>query len=130
MYCPVCFNSSLLPASNGVIKVTFNGKAKNTSQFFYNTLQETPEEIYDKLKAVVEDYFSWYSEFQNQDVIKNVSFFSADFVCSNKCKLTNEHRVNMVGPFLDVDTVLQIIQVAAKKYSLEIDLTHKSLSHQ
>lgn len=130
MYCPVCFNSTLMPASNGVIKVTFNGKAKNTSQFFYNTLQESPEDIYKKLKNVVEDYFRWYSEFQNKDAIKNVSLFSADFVCKNKCKLTNEHRVSVVGPFLDPDLVLTIIKDAGEKFLIKVEISQRSFSNQ
>ena len=128
MYCPVCFNSSLLPASNGVVKATFNGKAKNTSQFFYNALQETPEEIYAKLKHVIEDYFSWYSNFQNKDTITDVALFSSDFVCQNRCKLTNDHKINVVGALLDPKLVLEIIQDAGKKYSIKVNIINEKLT--
>lgn len=128
MYCPVCFNSTLLPASNGVIKVTFNGKSKATSQLFYNTAEESAEDIYEKVRLVAQDYFCWYSEFQNQDTITNVSFYSADFVCKNKCKLTNQHRLNMVGTFLDPKLIYEIINTEGKKFNIKIDLNLEKLT--
>ncbi len=45
MYCPVCFNDTLKIASSGVVKLSFNSKAKSTSQFFYNLAQDKDEDI-------------------------------------------------------------------------------------
>ena len=60
MYCPKCFNDTLKVASSGVVKLTFNGKAKATSQFYYNLAQDKKEEILKKLEDVIVDYFSYY----------------------------------------------------------------------
>ena len=57
-FCPVCFNDTLKIASSGVVKLTFNGKAKATSQFFYNLTSETTEE---KLKkAIIKSFLLIY----------------------------------------------------------------------
>lgn len=127
MYCPVCFNSTLSPASNGVIRLTFNGKSKNTSQFFYNVHQQRPDEIYNKLRLVVEEYFKWYAEFQNKDTIKNVQLTSSDFVCKNGCKLNNTHKINVVGSLLLPELIVEILNEAGKKFGIDVKVSLVSL---
>ena len=122
MYCPVCFDNGLKPASNGIIKVTFNGKSKNNSQFVYDTLRELPEDIYQKLREVVADYMKWYSSFQNKDIITHISLFSSSFVCRNGCSLNMNHRLNVLENFLSADVVKSIVTEEANKYGIEINL--------
>jgi hypothetical protein len=122
MYCPVCFNDTLKVASSGVVKVTFNGKAKSTSQFYYNIKQEKPVEIYKKFRGVVEDYFSWYTTFQNKDLIKEIELTSSDFVCSKGCKLNISHRLNVIDLIIPKDILREIAEGTAERYQIPIKL--------
>ena len=119
MYCPVCFNPTLKTASNGVARMTFDGKSKSTSQFYYNTKQETPKEIYKKLEQVVEDYFKWYATFQNKGIIREVQISSSDFVCSNGCKLNINHKISLLGVLFDKPSVKLIVEKLAEKWKID-----------
>lgn len=125
MYCPVCFNDTLKIASSGVVKVTFNGKAKSTSQFYYNLKQEKPIEIYKKYRAVAADYFSWYSTFQNKDLIKNIELTSCDFICSNGCKLSLNNNLSVINLVIPIEEVKQISESEAKRNNIPIKLQFK-----
>jgi hypothetical protein len=122
MYCPVCFADTLKPASSGVVKCTFNKKSKNTSQFYYNTGQDRPEDIYKKLRDVIADYFKWYATFQNKDVIKEFEAYSADFVCKKGCKLNVTHRMNVVDILLEKQAIISILQEEGEKYGIVVNL--------
>jgi hypothetical protein len=126
MYCPVCFNDTLKIASSGVVKVTFNGKSKSTSQFYYNLKQEKPVEIYKKYRAVAADYFSWYSTFQNKDVIKNIELTSCDFICSTGCKLTLNNNLSVINLVIPIEEVKQISESEAKAHNISIKLQFKN----
>ena len=122
MYCPECFDSGLKPASNGIIKMTFNGKSKSNSQFVYDTNRDLPEDIYQKLREVVIDYFKWYSTFQNKDKITHISVFSSSFVCRQGCTIGINHRLNVLDIFLNIDVVKSIIEEEALNFKIEVDL--------
>lgn len=122
MYCPVCLNDTLKLASSGVAKFSFNGKSKATSQFFYNLIQDKPEEINDKLKIVIKDYFIYYSNFQNKDPIKKVESFSIDFKCKNGCVINVNHRVNVIGVLFEKDDLDKILKELALKYQIPLEI--------
>lgn len=125
MYCPVCFNDTLKIASSGVVKVTFNGKAKSTSQFYYNMKQEKPTDIYKKYREVVVDYFSWYATFQNIDLIKEVLLTSSDFICSNGCKLNINHRVSVIDMVIPKEMFVEITESEAERHNIPLKLNLK-----
>jgi hypothetical protein len=87
MYCPVCFQNTMKIRSNGVIKLAFNGKSRNTSLFTYNLQKETQEQLLAKLREKVVDFFSFYSEFNNKTPIKTFEAYSADFLCPPAARL-------------------------------------------
>lgn len=125
MYCPVCFNDTLKIASSGVVKVTFNGKSKSTSQFYYNMKQDKPVEILKKFRVVVADYFSWYATFQNKDIIKNVELTSCDFICSNGCKLNVNHRLNVIDMVVPLEQVKEICESEGDRHDIPLKLNLK-----
>lgn len=122
MYCPVCLNDTLKIASSGVVKLSFNSKAKSTSQFFYNLVQDKDEDILQKLNDVIKDYFIYYSGFQNKDPIQFVDAYSIDFKCSNKCIIDIKHKVNVIGLLFSANQLKDSIEVMAKKYEIPIAL--------
>lgn len=122
MYCPKCFNDTLKLASSGVVKITFNGKSKSTSQFFYDLKSETQEEIDKKLAAAAEEYFSWYATFQNRDPVKEVKLGSSDFLCQNRCSLGGSVQLSVADLVIPKKTIVKILQESAQKHGIQLDL--------
>lgn len=122
MYCPVCFNDTLKITSSGVIKFSFNGKSKSTSQMYYNLSQDRDFEIIEKLQKVIDDYFSYYSNFQNKDTIISVEAYSSDFKCTNKCIIGINQRVNVIDLVFSKQELIDALNKSSKKYSINIDI--------
>lgn len=127
MYCPICFNDTLKIASSGVIKFTFNGKSKATSQLYYNLTQDSEDDLLSKLDDTIDDYFKYYSGFQNCDPIKSVSVVSIDFKCRTGCVLSVNHKVNMVGMIFTKDDLKNSLEKHARKYNIPLELTLRDL---
>ncbi len=118
----MCLYDTLKIGSSGVVKFTFNGKSKSTSQFFYNLAQDNEADLLEKLDKVIKDYFVYYSGFQNKDPIKAVEAHSIDFICSNKCVINVSHRVDVIGLLFSKDELKASLEKMGIKYSLKIDL--------
>lgn len=126
MYCPVCFQNTMKVKSNGVIKLAFNGKSKNSSLYTYNLQKETQEQLLAKLKEKVVDFFSFYSEFNNKSPIKNFEAYSADFLCTNSCKMDMINtKVSVVGVIYTVGEVKKLLQDEGAKFGIPIELSFK-----
>lgn len=112
--------------SNGVIKLAFNGKSKNSSLYTYNLQKETQEQLLAKLKEKVVDFFSFYSEFNNKSPIKNFEAYSADFLCTNNCKMDMINtKVSIVGVIYTVGEVKKLLQDEGDKFGIVIEVSFK-----
>jgi hypothetical protein len=112
--------------SNGVVKLAFNGKSKNSSLFTYNLQKETQEQLLAKLREKVVDFFSFYSEFNNKSPIKNFEAYSADFLCTNSCKMDMiTTKVSVVGVIYTITEVKALLLEEGQKFKIEIDVTFK-----
>jgi hypothetical protein len=113
--------------SNGVIKLAFNGKSRNTSLFTYNLQKETQEQLLAKLREKVVDFFSFYSEFNNKSPIKNFEAYSADFLCTNACKIDMlSTKVTVVGSVYSINEVKSILQEEGKKFGIDIEVNFQA----
>ena len=125
MYCPVCFQNTLKIRSSGVIKLSFNGKSRNTSLFTYNLQKESQEQLEAKLTEKIVDFFSFYSEFANRTPIKHFEAYSGDFVCMNNCKIDMiKTKVSVIGIIYPVATVKQFLKDEGNKWAIEIDVNY------
>jgi hypothetical protein len=122
MYCPVCFNHTLKIAHRGVVKVAINGKSKSTSQFIYNLSTDKPGEIDERFSNVLKEYFNWYKTLRNLEVIKTIDLTSCDFVCSDGCKLTFNHMLNVVDLVISKESYLKICEVISTSMEIPISL--------
>lgn len=121
MYCPICFNDTLKIASSGVVKMTFDGKSKATSQFYFNLKEDSEKKTSQKLNEVVEEYFEYYSNFQNKTPIIEIEAYSLDFKCSNKCGMSASNKISVFNLVFHPATLNMIVEEAAKKYDLKVD---------
>ena len=109
--------------SNGVVKLSFNSKSRNTSLYTYNLQKETHEQLLAKLREKIVDFFSFYSEFINKTPIKTFEAYSGDFICTNHCKIDMLNtKVSVVGVIYSVPEVKGMLQEEAKKFGLEIEV--------
>lgn len=120
MYCPICFNDTLKIASSGVVKLSFNKKARSTSQLFYNLKNDKDEDLLKKFRGVIEDYFSWYSEFKNKTPIKIVQAYSMDFICQQGCKMTVNNQLSIIGLLISKKEMHQLLTEVAGAYDIEL----------
>ncbi len=121
MYCPVCFQSTLKIRSNGVVKLAFNGKSRNNSLYTYNLQKETHEQLLAKLREKIVDWMSFYSEFVNKDPIKAFEAFSADFVCTNNCKIDILNtKVSVINIIYTPQEVKKLLTEEGKKFGIEV----------
>ena len=112
--------------SNGVIKLAFNGKSRNTSLYTYNLQKETQEQLLGKLREKIVDFFSFYSEFNNKSPIKTFEAYSADFMCTNGCKIDMLNtKVSVVGVVYSVQEVKTLLVEEGKKFGIDIEVTFK-----
>lgn len=123
MYCPVCFQNTLKIRSNGVVKLAFNGKSRNNSLFTYNLQKETHEQLLAKLREKIVDWMSFYSEFTNKTPIKTFEAFSADFICTNNCKIDMLNtKVSVVNLIYSVQEVSTMLKDEGKKYNIDVEV--------
>lgn len=124
MYCPVCFQNTMKIRSSGVIKLSFNGKSRNTSLYTYNLQKESLVQLEAKLREKVVDFFSFYSEFNNKTPIKNFEVYSADFICTNACKIDLMNtKVSVVGSIYNAEAVKAMLKEEGKKFGIEIEIS-------
>ena len=123
MYCPVCFQNTLKIRSNGVVKLAFNNKSRNTSLFTYNLQKETHEQLLAKLREKIVDWMSFYSEFNNKTPIKTFECYSGDFVCTNNCKIDMLNtKVSVVNLIYSAQEVKSLLKEEGKKFGVEIEV--------
>ncbi len=123
MYCPVCFQNTLKIRSNGVVKLAFNNKSRNTSLFTYNLQKETHEQLLAKLREKIVDWMSFYSEFVNKTPIKTFECYSGDFVCTNNCKIDMLNtKVSVVNLIYSAQEVKSMLKEEGKKFGVEIEV--------
>jgi hypothetical protein len=130
MYCPVCLNDTLKIASSGVVKMTFDGKAKSTTQFYYNIKEETPITLNKKLRSIIADYFDYYSQFQNKTIIKEIFAFSSDFKCAQGCAMSLEKKFNILGLVIEKEDFLSILEEEAENYDISLDMNKIKAANQ
>ena len=105
--------------------MTFNGKAKSTSQFFYDLKHDQDKDVLLKLDNVIADYFIYYSNFQNKDPIETVEATSLDFKCLNKCVINVSHKMNVIGLVFTKTMLIDSLNRMSVKYKIPLKLKLK-----
>ncbi len=122
MYCPTCFSDTLKLSSRGVVKLSFNGKSKDTSLFLYNLQKESSDEIKRSIQDKIEEFFKWYSSFQSKDPIKNIELYSSDYTCTNNCKIPLNTRITVTGLLISTKELQKMCQDLGQKYQVPVQL--------
>lgn len=124
MYCPVCFQNTLKLRSNGVVKLSFNGKSRNTSLYTYNLAKDSGADLALKLREKITEFMVWYSDFKNKPPVKTVEVFSSDCQCSNSCKIDLVNtRISVIGVMYTFKEIEFIMQEEGAKHGIEVVLS-------
>jgi hypothetical protein len=122
MYCPVCFDHSLVIRRSGKAFLTINGKKMDTAIFLYNLDKQTSAEIKESLEKKIEDVVKWYGSFKNPEPITEFTIHSSEFECGNSCAVPASSKISLVGSIIETDQFESILNKLAEKYKLEVDL--------
>ncbi len=122
MYCPKCFSDSITMNPRGVVHISINGMHMDSGRFLYNCARETPEEIKENFLKKLEEFFKWYSTFQNKASITVIQTVSSDFYCESKCKLDIGSKFSILDILIPYDVVDELLKSLGKKYNLDIKI--------
>ncbi len=122
MYCPVCLNNTLYIKSRGVMNIVVNGKQMDSGRFLYDFERDRSHFISD-LSTKLEEFFKWYSNFQNIETITKVEISTIDVSCESGCHMPPATKYSVFdGNQLKKVEVGKILSSLGKKYNLEIEL--------
>ncbi len=122
MYCPVCLNNSLYINTRGVMNIVVNGKQMDAGRFLYDFDRDRAHFIAD-LTQKLEEFFKWYSNFQNIEAITKVEISTIDVTCENGCSMPPATKFSVFdGNQLKKNEIGKILTKLATKYNLEIEL--------
>ncbi|EQC48736.1 hypothetical protein [Bacteriovorax sp. DB6_IX] len=121
MYCPKCMNNSLHVNSRGVMHIIVNGKQMDAGRFLYH-LDDSEVQFYNDLSAKLEEFFKWYSGFQNVESITKVEIATSDVSCDNKCRLPLNNKFSVVDNVIPVKKLKEILENLGTKYKLSIEI--------
>ncbi len=126
MYCPKCFDDSLEIARSGVIQVSINGMQRDAGKIVYNLDKEKREDVEKNILKKVEEFFKWYSGFNNQEPIKSLQVFTNSFSCQNCCVLPATTQIDVVGHLISKSSLFSGAQVLATKYGIVMAIDHRA----
>ncbi|MDC1174589.1 hypothetical protein OAT67_04320 [Bacteriovoracaceae bacterium] len=122
MHCPTCFNNSLHFDEKGVIEIIINKKQMDAGRIIYNLDPREKEKMFVEFKRKVEEFFKWYSTFQNKEPLCQVELVTASVKCDSGCKIPPNLKSSVIDSIISSSLVREEFEVLAKKYHLEIEL--------
>ena len=121
MYCPKCLNNSLHINSRGVMHIIVNGKQMDAGRFLYN-LDKDKGQFFKDLTVKLEEFFQWYSNFQNVQTITKIEISTSDVACDDRCHIPINNRFSIVDEVISSKEITKILDKLGESYSLEVQL--------
>ncbi len=122
MYCPTCLNDSLQINKSGIINIIINSKKLDNGRFLFNLVDQTEEQVFETFEDKAEDFFKWYSKFQNPSKIQRIQIISSNFNCTSGCPFKANMKKSVLGVLLPEEEVKEVILTLGEKYNLEVEL--------
>lgn len=128
MYCPVCMNNTLNFSASGVVHVILNDKQMDAGRFYYNLDNIDDPHFLEELTKKLEEFFRWYSNFQNKEAITKIQLCTSDVVCEEKCNVPMANRFSILDVLVSRKKIETILEKLSKKYSIQVHLGPKTSS--
>lgn len=119
MYCPSCFNQTLHLSKNGVVEFRVDGKQMDSGRFLFN-VEMKPHEVARALDKKINEFMTWYGNFQNKKPIEKVQIVTNAVVCTEGCKIPLNFQYNIVGDIISLEKVKGMIDMYAERNKIEI----------
>jgi hypothetical protein len=108
--------------SKGVVDITINGKKRDSGRFiFYTAASERPAMMAD-FETKCEEFFQWYSNFQNKDPVHRLELTTSDVKCENGCRFSAMDKFSAVDNIIDSKTIREVVDKYAQKYNIKVEL--------
>jgi len=122
MYCPKCFNQSLFLKQKGAVDIYINGKRRDTGRFLFNIDPTYYDEVVADFRHKCDEFFKWYSNFNNKDSIQYVELHTGDVKCENGCSFSPLEKFSAVDSVIPSSEIKAIIEQLAETYSMQVEL--------
>ena len=126
LYCPKCLNSTISIKSKGVAFFLVNGKQQDSSRILYN-IDKDPEIFHDDFYKALENFMKWYLNFKNRSPITKFSMYTNRFSCDSGCSFSGNTRFSVVNILISSDDIIKFINMAGKKYGIEVNLVSENI---
>jgi hypothetical protein len=122
MYCPVCFEQSLVIQQKGVVQIIVNGIQKESGRFLFFDDDDRMDEMMMELIRKLNEFFQWYRDFKNKDEEQEVDLVSTNFYCMKRCSIPMNSRFSVIGALFKRNKIEEIVDDVSNKYGLNIKL--------
>ena len=122
MYCPYCLNNTLFLDSRGVVDVIINGKHMDAGRFNFRLGAEYKEKMRKDFRAKMEEFFQWYSKFENIMPIQLVQLVTSNAQCDHRCSFAPGTKFSIVDELIPADEIQVLLNHLGAKYHMEIKL--------
>jgi hypothetical protein len=123
MYCPKCLNNTLRICSKGVIYIAINGKQMDAGRFLFNLeTEEKMRQLKPSLQLKLEEFFNWYSNFQNKEPITFVAIDTADMQCEEGCVIPAKNRFSIIDILISRNELVELLEAQGKRHGIDIQI--------
>lgn len=122
MYCPKCLSNTLYIQPKGVVDIYINGKKRDNGRFLFNMDPSFEDATINDFREKVDEFMSWYSNFQNREPIEYLELLTVDVRCDNNCKFSPMERFSAVDTVISREVVREVLEEVGEKYKLELEL--------
>lgn len=122
MYCPKCFNQTLFIKQKGVVDIYINGKKRDNGRFLFNMDPSYYDDVVRDFQDKCDDFFKWYSSFNNRDAIQYVELHTVDVKCESGCAFSPMEKFSAVDAVISSSVIKKVIEQLAQKYSMQVEL--------
>ena len=119
-YCPKCLNKSLDIHEKGVVHIIINGKRMERGRFLYKTATQGGNQALFEEKF--NEFFQWYSEFQNIEPITSVHLVTKKGYCKYNCKFEPDVMFSVIDILISSKEVSDLLVSMGKRYDIGINL--------
>lgn len=122
MYCPQCFSNTLVITSKGVIDIYINGIKRDNGRILFSTEAGDFERTKLEFAKKCDEFFQWYSQFQNKNTIEIVELITPDVKCQNGCRFSPMDKFSAVDVVFKREFIAKTLEDLAAKYRIAIKL--------
>jgi hypothetical protein len=121
-YCQHCLNPSLSMSKKGIAHITINHKQLDNGRFLFDLNKEDNSEVVANFEKKINEFFQWYSRFNNIVPITSFELTTNNFFCSNGCPML-PHQYSIVDILIPYSKIEAVLEKYATQYNMFLKLS-------